>query len=222
MRLTELKPFASPLTPQQPLPSVFPSPESRVISKRFFLFGKDRTFLLHPLRAKTCCFLAPALEHGGTEGFQSSSFGWQRRFRCGPGTARIRRLRSPCQPTALSACCWDLLLPPWDCSHPWEMIFGGASPLFCKRLGTRTATIQAVPASTFRRLPETACPTSAAGKEQQHSQGLFVPEDLKREGLSPPLQIQLSPVAEEPARPWHTWILLQLKARRSQSHPGGT
>lgn len=117
IRVTELKPFAFPLTPQQPLPSVLLSPESRVISKCFFLFGKDRTFLLHPLKAKTCCFLAPALKHRGTEGFQSNSFGWQRRFRCGPGTACIRRLWSLCQPTARSACCWDLLGPAWNCSH---------------------------------------------------------------------------------------------------------
>lgn len=75
---------------------------------------------------------------------------------------------------------------------------GPPHPFRLEEVGNKDVTIQAVPASTLHQLLKTVCLTSAAGKEQ-HSQGLFVPEDLKWEGLSPSLQIQLSPVAEEPA-----------------------
>lgn len=150
IRLAELKPFAFPLTPQQPLPSVLLSPESPVISKCFFLFGKDRTFLLHPLKAKTCCFLAPALKHTGTEDFQSNSFGWQRRFRCGPGTACIRSCgpcASPQHTLPAAGVCWSQhgTAGTWGRRGRGRRWFleGPPHPFRLEEVGKEDATIQA-------------------------------------------------------------------------------
>lgn len=163
IRLTELKPFAFPLTPQQPLPSVFLSPESRVISKCFFLFGKDRTFLLHPLKAKTCCFLAPAaLKHRGTEGFQSNSFSWQHCFRCGLGTFHPEAVVPvPAHSTLclLLGPCTELQSPVRGGEQVGDDFWRGLPTLSVwKRLGNKDAKIQAVPASTFHQLGKNSIP----------------------------------------------------------------